>query len=506
MSTVWDGVPVPRFPSLQQDVSADVCVVGCGIAGLTTAYLLLKEGKSVVLLDEKNLGRGETGLTSAHLSNALDDRYYALEKIHGEHGARLAAESHTAAINRIERIAHDENISCEFARVDGYLFAGRKELEPTLEAEFHAARRAGIFTIEWANAAPWKEFDTGKCLRFPNQAQFHPLKYLFGLAQTVKKMGGQIYTNSRAVECHGGASTSVLLKQGSMVRAKAIVLATNVPINNRVAIHTKQVAYRTYVIGVRIPHGSIERALYWDNEDPYHYVRLESDPKHSADEILIVGGEDHRTGEPVDYENRYDRLEAWARSRFPFAKAIEYKWSGQIIEPVDGLAFIGRNPADHDNVFIITGDSGNGLTHGTIGGMLITDLIMERENPWRDLYNPSRLPLHTIKDYVKQNADVLPKYTEWVTPGEIKSESYIEPGTGKIIRRGAQKIAAYRDKDGKLRELSAVCPHLGCIVHWNSAEQTWDCPCHGSRFDPEGTVVNGPANSNLHPIHAELKK
>lgn len=505
MATVWDSVSVPRFPALSEDRKADVCVVGAGIAGLSIAYTLLREGKSVIVLDANKLGRGETGVTSAHLSNGLDDRYYAIEKVHGEAGARLAADSHTDAINRIEQIAANENIACEFKRVDGYLFSANKHNLRELETEFEAVRRAGI-PITWEEKAPWASYDTGRCIRFPNQGQFHPLKYLFGLAHLIKKLGGEIYLKTRAMEFEGGANAKVSTDKGFAVYADHIVLATNVPINDRVVVHTKQAAYRTYVLGFNIKPGSVYPGLFWDTAEPYHYIRTERNPENPEKDILIIGGEDHKVGQAANYDTIYKHLESWARKRFPAAESIAYKWSGQIIEPIDGLAYIGRNPFDHKNVYIVTGDSGNGLTHGTIAGKLIPDLIMGRNNPWEALYSPSRIHARAVGELLKENLNVVPQYGDWATPGEAESEDDIKPGTGKIIRRGLQKVAAYRDKEGKLTECSAVCPHMAGIVRWNSIEESWDCPCHGSRFSPEGDVLNGPANVGLKAFSPQASK
>lgn len=488
-----------EFSILQKDLICDVCIVGAGIAGLSTALSLVRKKKSVIVIDDGNVGGGETGRTSAHLTNILDDRYYILEDLHGEEGARLAAESHAAAIDFIDRTVREEKIACDFERVAGYLFLPPDGQMNELEKEFEATKKAGL-DVEWVTGLPWHDANVGKCLRFSNQAQFHPLKYLTHLSRLIQKEGGQIFTSTHVTEFKGGPQASVKTTQGNTIQAGAIVLATNVPVNDRVIIHTKQAAYRSYVIGAKIPKGSVPHALYWDTPDPYHYVRVQVSPENINEEILIVGGEDQKTGQIKDDESPYQALESWARKLFPMITSVDYQWSGQIIEPVDGLAFIGRNPLDESNVYIVTGDSGNGLTHGTIAGILITDLIMGRDNPWASLYDPSRKTLRSAKDYVKGIANVIPQYADWITGGDVKSEERIAPGTGKIVRRGLKKIAAYRDENNQLHEYSATCPHLGGVVRWNMDEKTWDCPCHGSRFTCDGKVVNGPANSDLTPV------
>jgi glycine/D-amino acid oxidase-like deaminating enzyme/nitrite reductase/ring-hydroxylating ferredoxin subunit len=433
----------------------------------------------------------------------MDDRYFEVERLHGRIGARLAAESHTAAIACIETIAREERIECQFARVDGYLFLAQGDRRATLERELEAAQRAGLGGVSLVERAPYREFDTGPCLRFPDQAQFHPLMYLAGLTQALHRHGGRIFSAAHADRIEGG-NPAVVHVGARIVTANAVVVATNVPVNDRVAIHTKQAPYMTYVVGVRVPRGDVPAVLAWDTGDRYHYVRV---ARFGEEDVLIVGGEDHKSGQAHDAPARHERLESWVRARFPMAGEVAFRWSGQIMETVDYLAFTGRNPMDRDNVYVHTGDSGMGLTHGTIAGMLLCDLIVGRPNPWARLYDPSRKTVGAAREYTAENLNVARQYAQWLTPGEVRSTDEIAPDSGAVLRRGLQKIAVYRDAQGALHERSAACPHLGCIVQWNGAGKTWDCPCHGSRFDCHGVVINGPANRDLSPAeHAEKKR
>jgi glycine/D-amino acid oxidase-like deaminating enzyme/nitrite reductase/ring-hydroxylating ferredoxin subunit len=493
--SVWSATAkLPSYSPLTLDTAADVCVIGAGISGLTTAYLLTQVGKSVVVLDDGAIGSGMTSVTTAHLVNALDDRFMDLERLHGERGSRLAAESHSKAIDQIENIVSRERIACDFTRLDGYLVRGPEHDEEYLDRELAAAHRAGLQHVTKVPRAP-VSYDTKPCLRFPNQAQFHPLKYLAGLAQAVENGGGKIFTGTHATKVDGGKHASVSTNSGN-VAATAIVVATNTPVNDLVVVHTKQAPYMTYVIGARVPKNSVPLMLLWDTGDPYHYVRLHPgvDAHH---DLLIVGGEDHKTGQADDIEERHTRLEQWTRERFQSMQDVTYRWAGQVMEPVDSLAFIGHNPLDKDNVYTVTGDSGNGMTHGTIAGILITDLILGRHNPWQALYDPGRVTLRATKEFAKEAVNMAAQYADWVTGGDVSSPDQIEKGSGAVIRRGALKVAVYKDPTGALHERSAICPHLGCIVQWNPAEKTWDCPCHGSRFDKFGEVINGPANTGL---------
>jgi glycine/D-amino acid oxidase-like deaminating enzyme/nitrite reductase/ring-hydroxylating ferredoxin subunit len=499
---------MPQPAALERDLACDVCVVGAGIAGLTTAYLLARQGRKVVVLDDGPIGGGATLRTSAHLSNALDDRYYKLEHLHGEDGARMAADSHGGAIEQIATIVATESIDCDFQRIDGYLVGGDPvSCVEELERELEAARRAGL-DVEMTRVPA--QFDFGPALRFARQARFHAGRYLAGLAHAAAKLGVRIASpvHMTQIESESDDAAVVHTDGGPILRCGAVVVATNTPVNDRLRIHTKQAAYRTFVIAGRVPRGTVPDILLWDTLDPYHYVRVQP-AVDGAGDWLIVGGEDHKTGQPDEAEPQapFELLEEWTRARFPAFATPEYRWSGQVLEPHDGLAFIGRNPMDAPNIYIATGDSGNGLTHGTLAGLLLSELIAGREHPWATLYEPSRKSLRAAATFVRENANFAAQYRDLLLPGEIGDARELERGQGAIIRRGMTKHALYRDARGTLHEMSALCPHLGCAVRWNGTEKTWDCPCHGSRFACEdGRVLNGPANRGLAPIEHDTQR
>lgn len=489
------------FQPLRDNLEADVCIVGAGIAGLTTGYLLAREGKSVVIVDAWEMAAGETGRTTAHLTAVLDDRFFNIESLFGEKGARLAAESHMAAINHIEAIIRKENINCDFERVDGYLAPLDEKQREDFDKEVAPVKQAGFSDMEIVGKLPISGLKINLAMRFPQQATLHITNYMNGLAEAFMRLGGQIYTNSRIVEVKGGDNAYAKTNKGYKVNAKNIVVATNTPINDWVKMHTKQAAYRTYVIGYQISKDTYPGFLLWDMADPYHYVRI---VRGNSYDTLIVGGEDHKTGQAYDMDLKYQKLDNWAKNYFTTLGPITYRWSGQVMEPVDCMAFIGRNPMDSDNVYIATGDSGNGMTHGTIAGILITDLIMGRNNEWQSLYDPARKSVKAATTFIKENANFVGHMVkDWVKPGEVDSVDAISRGEGAILRKGVSKIAVYRDKEGKLHERSAVCTHLGCVVQWNRGEKSWDCPCHGSRFDCEGHILNGPAIKPLAEVKAD---
>ena len=487
------SAPPPTTEPLSDSKHVDVCVVGAGIAGLTVAYLLARAGQSVTVLDDGPAGGGVTGATTAHLTHAIDDGYFEVERLRGQDAARLAAESHTSAIDRIETIVREEGIDCGFSRLDGYLFLGPEQSEEILDRELEATHRAGLGSVTKVPRLPLP-FDAGPCLRFPGQGQFHPLEYVRGLVGALKRHGGLLFTGSHADQVEGGDPARIQVGPHE-ITARAVIVATNTPINDRVKLHTKQAPYMTYALGGEVPKGSIPPGLYWDTADPYHYLRLQ--PLDGDRELLIVGGEDHKTGQADDVTLRHQRLETWARARLPMMQEVAFTWSGQVMETLDGLAMIGRNPMDADNVYVVTGDSGMGMTHGTIAGMLISDLILGRSNPWVELYDPSRKPMRAAGTFLKEAGNMAAQYTDWVKGGDVESEDAIAPGEGAVLRHGLGKMAVYREPSGELHRFSAVCPHLGCIVTWNASADTWDCPCHGSRFDKMGKVFSGPANRDL---------
>lgn len=480
---------------LDGDLETDVCIVGAGIAGLTVAYQLARTGQRVVVLDARPPGSGETERTTAHLASALDDGFTHLESLHGVEGARRAAESHAAAIDYIESVVRELKLDCAFRRVDGYLCLGAEDDASMLERELAAAERAGL-SVEMVDSAPVDTFQ-GPSLRFAAQAQIDPLRYLAGLAAAVTRLGGRIVSGAQVVEVSGGDERATVVTEGGpTVRARAVVVATNTPINDRYVIHTKQAPYRTYALALELHEDSdAPDALLWDTEEPYHYVRRALGVDDA--QVLIVGGEDHKTGQDARPEHHWELLEAWAREHFSGLGRVVSSWSGQVFEPSDALAFIGRNPSDADNVYIATGDSGHGMTHGTIAGMLLPELIAGRDHPWATLYDPSRKSLRALPSFAKENFNVAAQYLQWIAPADVADEREIPVGEGAVVRRGLRRIAVYRDEHGVCQRVSAACPHLGAVVAWNAAEKTWDCPAHGSRFAPDGQVVTGPSSRGL---------
>lgn len=466
----------PDRPPLRGDLTVDVAVIGAGITGLTAAVLLKEKGLRVAVLEKDRVATGESGHTTAHITEAVDSRYHSIAKNHGRKAAGLVAEASRASIETIARLIERYGIDCRFRRLPGFLYTENRNRVADLKKEAVAAREAGL-DASWTEDVPLP-FPTRGAVRFENQAQFHPREYLIALAAQV-----EVYERTHVTKIEKG----IVETTGGRVSAEHVFEATNVPIASFQTLHTKAAAYRSYAIAFESDHAL--DGLFWDTADPYHYTRWQED-------VLIVGGEDHRVGQEEDTDACFARLVEYVHSRFGERRVL-HRWSGQIIEPHDGLPLIGGP----DGLYVSTGYAGQGMTFGTVGAMVVADRITGAANPWAELFDPGRVHLRgAVSSYVSENVD-FPKhlvldrvFSRDVEKGEIRA------GEGRIIEVEGRKIAAYRDETGTLHRLLPVCTHLKCDVAWNGAERTWDCPCHGSRFTPDGKVVNGPAREGLEKL------
>lgn len=486
--SVWEKINLPHYSHLSHNLKTQVCVVGGGITGLTVAYELAKRGHGVTVLEGMRLGSGQTGRTTGHLSSQLEEDFQRLVKMHDPSKIHMFWGAHSTAIDTLENIITQENISCDFKRIPGYLFLGENAESSFIEKELAAARQCEVF-LEEEERTPLLKEDIPS-VKFANQAQFHPLKFLRGLCRVLKELEVKIFENTHVQNFETVDKKSVITtSEGWKIESQQVVVATNTPINNRLLIHSKQAPYRSYAMSFDLKKEPVEECLLWDTEEPYHYVRF-------GEGKLIVGGEDHKTGQAPLYRNPFVELEIWARKNFDFLGDITEKWSGQVFEPCDHMGFIGRNPGD-ENVYISTGESGIGLTSAMIASQLIPDLIEKKENPWRKIFDPSRSTFPGVADFVRENANVAIQYANWITPGEVKDIDLIPLDSGSLVRDGLQKNCVYHEDRDHFETRCATCPHLGGVVQWNDIEKTWDCPVHGSRFTTQGQVIEGPSLSNL---------
>jgi len=485
-----------RFDSLHQKLHVDVAIIGAGITGLTAALLLAERGRTVAVLEQETVAGGETGNTTAHLTVAIDAGYNYIRRKYSVEEARLVADAQRSGLGKIVELVERYAIDCHFRRVPGYSYTEKRKYVSELKNEAAAAREAGL-DAKWTEDVPLS-FATRGAILWPDQAQFHPGEYVSALATHAATAGVKIFEHTHVTKIEDGQPCALETADGVSVTARAVFMATNVPVHGFTYVHTLGAAYRSYAIAFR-ETGPHPDGLFWDTADPYHYARWQ---ETDAGTFLIVGGEDHRVGEKDDTEEPFATLLAYAHEYFG-SRPESHRWSGQIIEPHSGLPIIGGA----GNLYISTGYSGQGMTFGTVGAMLVADLLTGLKNPWAEVFDPHRVRPHmTTREFMTENlhfpAHLIPDRLTTMDV-EARAASDVTAGEGMIIKVDGKKIAAYRDGAGSLHCVSAVCTHLKCDVAWNGAEKTWDCPCHGSRFTPDGDVVNGPASEPLEKIEVE---
>jgi glycine/D-amino acid oxidase-like deaminating enzyme/nitrite reductase/ring-hydroxylating ferredoxin subunit len=479
-----------RWPTLKQDLQVDVAIVGSGITGLTCALELCKAGLKVAVLTEGKIGSGATGATSAHITSVPDLTYQRLTANFGVENARRVTESLTHSLNRITKTVRDHRLACHFQTMSAYKFAQTESQTEELKREQAAASELGLMPV-W-NEKIQLPFEVSASLEFKNQAQFHPLQYVQGLAHTLAQLRCRIFQDSKVVEINDGH----IQCERASVRAKHIIIATHSPIGVHLSIHTRVAPYFTYMMAARLLRPA-PKGLFWDSSSPYFYMRSmnEEDQK-----MILIGGRDHKTGQEAHTKDRYLELESYLRERFEVAD-ISYYWGHEVFESVDGLPYIGQIPMKK-NLWTATGFAGCGMTFGTLAGEILADKVLERESKWADLYDPSRVkPFASVARFTKENVNAARwMVADWLSRDDRAFLSEIPLGTGRIIEGPYQKVAVYKGFDGQVQAMSPVCGHLGGIVHWNEIENTWDCPCHGSRYTCEGKVLCGPSLKDLEPV------
>ena len=488
---------MPAYPSpasAPPKEPVDVLIVGGGITGITTALLLQLSGKQCVVAEAKTLCFGTTGGTTAHLNTLLDHPYNEISSKFGENNAQLMAKAAKEALQLIRTNIETYNIDCGFEEQEGYMFAQNEKQEKELEEIRIATEKVGV-PIQYTNEIPIPVPFT-KAVVFKGQAKFHPARYVYAIAKEFEKAGGIILQGCRVTKTEEIEFIEATTKYG-IIKARNIIWATHIPPGVNL-LHFRCAPYRSYATAVKLKGGNYPDGLIYDMYDPYHYYRTQS---IDGEKYLIIGGEDHKTAHEKDTFACFRKLESHINKFFD-VDAIPFKWSSQYFEPTDGLPYIGHLPGNRDNVYVATGFGGNGMTCGTISAIVLSDILVKGKSEYQELFDPNRLkPVAGFTNFVKEQADVVGKMIGgWISTEKIKEVAEIAQGEAKVVKYEDHKIALYKDERGKLHAVNPVCPHAKCMVEWNTAEKSWDCPCHGSRFNADGILLTGPASHDLEEI------
>ena len=496
--SIWmDSSGSPDYESLRDDIDVDVAIVGAGITGVTAAYLLAREGASVALLEKGRIAMSETGHTTAHITEMIDGDCAEFIRNLGEKRASENTDAVRASIEQIRSLVTELRIDCGFHAVDGFLYGEKRKDRNHLKRQQEFLTRLGVNT-EWMESVPLP-FPTIGGLRFPNQYAFNARQYVLAIAEAARMHGALIYENSLVKELKSAnrQQRPTITTEHGRVRSKSIVLATHVPIEDSGALWGRMRMTRSYVVAAPIESGLVPDSLFWDASDPYHYTRILETRKGLH---LLVGGEDRGVGKKANDERRYEGLESYCRDRFGIEE-FSHRWSGQINEPADGIPFIGRSP-HRKSVWMASGYSGNGITYGTLAGMMLADATLGRDIRFARLFDPAReIGPAVVKRAKNKSASAAKPRLPRISYGDVgvKGAAKLLEGQGKVVMIGPRKCAISRS-GGKIRMLDPTCTHLGCAVSWNDAEKSWDCSCHGSRFRVDGEVLNSPATEPLKPF------
>ena len=498
--SLWQEIPDYASQTTSANKVYDVLIAGGGITGVTTGLLLQKAGLNVAIAETHSLCFGTTGGTTAHINSFFDTTYDQIESDFGADAAKLVSEATRQSRELFRRHATDYNINCGFEEKDGYVYAQTPEQVELLDKMYDASKRAGS-EVEYVQEIP-VPVAFQKAIVYRRQAQLHPTRYVQALAKAFEEGGGVILQDC-PVEKVDSDNDLLRIETGSgTIRAKNLVWATHIPPGINL-LHFRNAPYRSYAISVKLKSGTYPDALAYDMYDPYHYYRTQD---IDGEKYLIIGGEDHKTAHEENTNACFNDLVAHARKYFDIEE-ITHHWSSQYFEPSDGLAYIGHLPGNPENVYVATGYSGNGITYSHIAAITLTDLITKGKSEFADLFAPGRVkPVAGFASFVQENADVVKEFVaKRINVEKIDGLSELAHGEAKVVKYEGETVAVYKDENGGIHALNPVCTHAKCIVGWNRAEKTWDCPCHGARYDINGEVLTGPARRGLEKVEIENK-
>jgi glycine/D-amino acid oxidase-like deaminating enzyme/nitrite reductase/ring-hydroxylating ferredoxin subunit len=487
----------PEFPALEGNLEVDVAIVGGGITGITTAMQLSNAGLKVAVLEARRVGGGTTGWSTGNLYVPVGPYLHSISKSRNETVMQTVAQARGAALDFIEQQTQQKNIDCHFSRRPWYFFTQDDKMVSTIEDEVEALNKAG-FDAAFVTEIPYFTLPGLKrAAHLQNQARFHPLRYVLGLATSIAQSGCQIFEHTTVLDYEEKEDHCLVKTNHGLVTCKQVVLATHIPIGIH-SVQTVASPYRSYVVAVRLKNGQYPDAYFWHNDEKHHAITTHSTDSMELD-MLMIAGNYHKTGQAShqEYQHYFNQLEDYARKHFDVA-SVEYRWSAQHYRSGDGVPYIGLTHKGAKRTYIATGYYADGLIYGTVAGIELADMILKKANSWNEAFDATRgTNLATAGQFVKENLNVAAQYLKDIPAGQVHHFKDIQPGEGKTMEVESEKLAVYRDEDNKLHVCSAVCTHMKCIVNWNNAERTWDCPCHGSRFMIDGSVIEGPAILNL---------
>lgn len=491
-TSLWVGTsPKTDWPTLAGDIEVDVAVIGAGITGLSTAATLKKRGATVAVIEADRVAAGATGYTTAKVTSLHGIMYAELLNHAGKDKAKMYADANQEAIEQIAKNVDLLGIDCDFVRADAYSYTIDPDQVSRIREEVEAAVSLGLpagFTTE--TELP---FAVAGAIQVSNQAMFHPRKYCLGLADFIDGDGSHIFENTRAMDVKTGDTCEVVTRAGT-VRAKHVVMATQLPFLDRGGFFAKTHPARSYAIAVQL-NGSTPEHMYLGIDTPTRSVRSH---REGETEYVIIGGEGHKVGQDPDTTDRYEALESWAREHFD-VRSVAWRWSAQDYMPVDDVPYIGPITSGSKNILVATGFKKWGMTTGTVAGRMLTDMIMGVESPWSELFDSTRTEIRrSAKQFLLENANVAKRMVgDRLRTLKVPSIDDLKPGEGGVVDAHGEKVGAYRTEAGELHAVSPICTHLGCQLTWNTGEKSWDCPCHGSRFAFDGGVIQGPATKDL---------
>jgi glycine/D-amino acid oxidase-like deaminating enzyme/nitrite reductase/ring-hydroxylating ferredoxin subunit len=495
-TSLWQD-SVPAYITTNKPVTGniyDVIIVGGGITGITTAMQLQEAGKKCIVLEANNLCFGTTGGTTAHLNTLLDTPYTTIQKNFSKSRAQEVARVTAEAIQLVRNNIQRYNIDCGFSEADAFLFAQDDKQEKELAAIREASVEAGLHLTETARIPVPVPFI--KAIQVSGQARFNPVRYVYALANAFEQAGGVIVQDCRVTGAEDNEMVEVETTRG-VFKGTDLIYATHIPPGVNL-LHLRCAPYRSYAMAVTLQDGNYPADLSYDMYDPYHYYRTQ---EVDGKKYLVAGGEDHKTGHAENTERCFLQLESHIRQHFK-VREISYKWSSQYFEPADGLPYIGHLPGHPEHIYVATGFGGNGITYSQAAAIILKQLLLNEETVYTKLFDPNRLkPVAGFVNFIKHNADVVKEFAGRLFSGEDLDElASLAPGEGKLVEYEKKKIALYKDDDGTLHAASPVCKHLKCEVKWNNAERSWDCPCHGARYNFDGQVITGPSDADLETI------